>query len=257
MTRRERLENKLEKRAEWADKAKARSASASKRAYSIMDGIPLGQPILVGHHSERHARRDAERIDNAIRAANDNRELASHHAEKAAGLADQLDRTIFSDDNDAHGCLEERIATREADAARMVAVNKAWRQSKGDVAKFAALAGIPEARAQVFADGIAKAYSWEKQPYPTYTLSNLRSRIRADKERMAIIAAQQKRAAQAEANGGVVIEGTEGSKYVRVTFAEKPERSIIDALKSAGFTWHGGSWQGERANLPQLPTGQL
>lgn len=29
---------------------------------SIADGIPMGQPILVGHHSERHARRDAEKI---------------------------------------------------------------------------------------------------------------------------------------------------------------------------------------------------
>ena len=36
---------------------------------AITDNIPLGQPILVGHHSEHRARRDAERIENRMRTA--------------------------------------------------------------------------------------------------------------------------------------------------------------------------------------------
>ena len=40
------------------------------------------------------------------------------------------------------------------------------------------------------------------------------------------------------------------SEYVRVTFAEKPARTTLDALKAAGFTWGGGSWVGARAKLP-------
>jgi hypothetical protein len=35
----------------------------------IYDHIPLGQPIIVGHHSERRARRDAERIEDGMRKA--------------------------------------------------------------------------------------------------------------------------------------------------------------------------------------------
>ncbi len=31
--------------------------------------IPPGQPILVGHHSERRARRDAQRIENGMKRA--------------------------------------------------------------------------------------------------------------------------------------------------------------------------------------------
>src|SRR5690606_1472040 len=42
----------------------------------------------------------------------------------------------------------------------------------------------------------------------------------------------------------------EGGDWVRVTFAEKPERSVLSALKAAGFRWRGGSWIGERAKLP-------
>lgn len=71
-----------------ADNATARAASASSRAHAIMDGIPFGQPILVGHHSERHARRDAERIDNAIRSTvEESRKAAYYQAKAAASLA--------------------------------------------------------------------------------------------------------------------------------------------------------------------------
>ena len=35
----------------------------------ICDHIPLGQPIIVGHHSERRARRDADRIQNGMTKA--------------------------------------------------------------------------------------------------------------------------------------------------------------------------------------------
>ncbi len=51
----------------------ARRAQDAERAQdavsAIADNIPLGQPILVGHHSERHARKDAERIENGMRKA--------------------------------------------------------------------------------------------------------------------------------------------------------------------------------------------
>ena len=45
-------------------------ANRAREAVSaIADNIPLGQPILVGHHSESHARKDAERIENGMRKA--------------------------------------------------------------------------------------------------------------------------------------------------------------------------------------------
>lgn len=50
-----------------AGKHEAKSEAAHKRFETISSGIPLGQPILVGHHSEAHARRDVARIQSAIR----------------------------------------------------------------------------------------------------------------------------------------------------------------------------------------------
>ncbi|MFO0561172.1 MAG: DUF3560 domain-containing protein [Polyangiales bacterium] len=55
--RAERLEERAEK--------KASAASAKHAAVrGIADMIPFGQPILVGHHSEKRARKDADRIFN-------------------------------------------------------------------------------------------------------------------------------------------------------------------------------------------------
>jgi uncharacterized protein YidB (DUF937 family) len=53
---------------------------------------------------------------------------------------------------------------------------------------------------------------------------------------------------RAEASGGVVVEGKD---WVTVTFAEKPDRDILDSLKAAGFRWAKGSWRGRRENLPE------
>lgn len=122
-TRRERLETKLERREEWAGKASAASQAYSAAAQRILDVIPPGQPILVGHHSEHHHRRDLARIDSAMGHAVERYQMSNHHASKADGLARQLDRSIFSDDADAIEALEERIRGLEAKRDAMKAAN--------------------------------------------------------------------------------------------------------------------------------------
>lgn len=76
--RAERFSGYKEKRA--ADAARARAS-----VDAITSGIPLGQPILVGHHSERHARKDAERIENGMRKAVTMWETAEYWQQRAAG----------------------------------------------------------------------------------------------------------------------------------------------------------------------------
>lgn len=67
---------------------KAAQADAHARAAAaISDLIPMGQPILVGHHSERRHRRDLERIDRHTSASIDLDRQASR-AEHAAGTAE-------------------------------------------------------------------------------------------------------------------------------------------------------------------------
>lgn len=90
--RAERAEARAERFGQYADNAASRSEAASKRGHQIADGIPLGQPVLVGHHSERRARRDRERIDSATRTSIDAGNRAAYWAgrEKAAAGFEQF-----------------------------------------------------------------------------------------------------------------------------------------------------------------------
>ncbi|UPT99358.1 DUF3560 domain-containing protein [Bradyrhizobium barranii subsp. apii] len=67
------LVNRAEQRADrfedYSEKRMADAERARKAVAEIADNIPFGQPILVGHHSEKHARRDKEKIDAGMRKA--------------------------------------------------------------------------------------------------------------------------------------------------------------------------------------------
>jgi protein-L-isoaspartate O-methyltransferase len=76
--RAERFEDYSDSRAQDAEQARAAVAR-------IADGIPMGQPILVGHHSERHARKDAEKIENGMRRAVKMWETSQYWKDRAAG----------------------------------------------------------------------------------------------------------------------------------------------------------------------------
>ena len=83
------LEERAARRAERFEGYKgkrAADAEQARRAVSaIADGIPLGQPVLVGHHSERHARRDADKIENGMRKAVKMWETSQYWKDRAAG----------------------------------------------------------------------------------------------------------------------------------------------------------------------------
>lgn len=245
MTRREYLERKLEKRAEWAASREAKSTAAFNRFRSIGDGIPMGQPILVGHHSEKHHRRAIERMDSALRQASESSQMADLHRSKAAGLEAQLEGSIFSDDPDAVEALEARIAELEATRAKMKASNAGFR--KGDEA-WAKVLGITVEQAAARRRTVMEGLSWHRQPHPAYELSNLGGNIGRLRKRLVDVKARAERMEKAEAVG-VLIEGT--GDYIRVTFPEKPSREILTALREAGFRWGGGSWTGRRDALPE------
>ena len=83
------LEERAAQRAErfegYKDKRAVDAEQARKSVSAIADGIPLGQPILVGHHSERHARKDAEKIENGMRRAVKMWETSQYWRDRAAG----------------------------------------------------------------------------------------------------------------------------------------------------------------------------
>ncbi|EAO1993072.1 DUF3560 domain-containing protein [Salmonella enterica] len=53
----------------YSEKRAGESEQTLAQVDALVSVIPSGQPILVGHHSERRARRDAQRIENGMKRA--------------------------------------------------------------------------------------------------------------------------------------------------------------------------------------------
>jgi len=83
---------RAEDRAERFDGYRANRAADAESARQGVDRIgehiPFGQPILVGHHSERHARRDCERMDNGMRRSVQMWETSQYWEQRAARAID-------------------------------------------------------------------------------------------------------------------------------------------------------------------------
>ncbi|KKN73239.1 hypothetical protein LCGC14_0402240 [marine sediment metagenome] len=83
-----------------------------------VSGIPFGQPIRVGHHSEGRHRNAIKRANNAMRRGIEAQSKAGHYAAKAANVGKG---GISSDDPEAVVKLREKLAKLEARQERMKA----------------------------------------------------------------------------------------------------------------------------------------
>lgn len=81
--RAERAEARADRFAGYAENAAGQSQAAEAGARSIQKYIPFGQPVLVGHHSQRRHERDLERIDRGLRRSVEEDRKADHWAQRA------------------------------------------------------------------------------------------------------------------------------------------------------------------------------
>jgi len=85
-TREERAEARQARFDQYSENALRRGDQLHDRVEELAGGIEFGQPILVGHHSEKKARKDAERIENGIRQTVAEYEKANYWEDRAASV---------------------------------------------------------------------------------------------------------------------------------------------------------------------------
>lgn len=82
----ERAADRAERFEGYSDKREAEAHRAREHVQQISQRFEFGQPILVGHHSERKARKDAERIQNGMRKAINLWDTANYWERRAKGV---------------------------------------------------------------------------------------------------------------------------------------------------------------------------
>ncbi|MGR3755321.1 DUF3560 domain-containing protein [Edwardsiella anguillarum] len=84
----DRQAQRAERFSDYSDKRAGESEQVLAQVDALASAIPFGQPILVGHHSERRARRDAKKIEDGMKRAVMLFERAEYWEERArASLA--------------------------------------------------------------------------------------------------------------------------------------------------------------------------
>lgn len=210
-----------------ADRASTASTAAYNRASKIGSSIPFGQPILVGHHSERGHRADIGRIDSAMRASISASEKADHYAQKAASVGAG---GISSDDSDAIPKLTAKLASLERLQESMKAKNKLIK--KNDRAGLAAL-GLTEGQIT----DLFKPDFCGRIGFPAYAITNNGATIRATKERIEKLEKSATRHDEEIIGNGYICRLDTADNRVCFEFPGKPSEAIRDILKAHAFKW--------------------
>lgn len=201
----ERQEAKRQRLEARAKRIREEAARKSERGWRELQAIPFGQPILVGHHSEKADRsyrsRAIGKIDKSVELHNVARELEERAERIGTG-------GISSDDPDALQKLEAKLLQTQETHALMIERNR-------------------EARA-----------IGQPRPYAAYQLSNSNGNIASIKKRIASL--QNARNAtprdSVAGNGWRFAESIEENRYM-FTFDAIPSEQIRQLLRSRAFKW--------------------
>jgi hypothetical protein len=225
-------EEKQERRRERLERAagRARDEAAARfdRAHQLTDGIPFGQPILVGHHSEKHHRNALRKADNAGRAGVAAMERAREYDARAEAVGTG---GISSDDPDAIEKLDDKRTGLEKERDLMKAANAFYK-------KHGTLEGW-DGPAELRASGESyMRHSWDKNhPFPTFALSNIGARIRQAAKRAERIEKIATIPASVEEINGVRVAVDPNDNRVSLTFGMKLPRDDYKKVRSHGFVW--------------------
>ncbi|MBU1080932.1 MAG: DUF3560 domain-containing protein [Spirochaetes bacterium] len=119
-TMRESRENRAERLAERAAKVQREANASFNRGHEMASIIPLGQPILIGHYSERRDRSYRARIDTQYRRSAELSNYASDLERRSRAAA--TNDTIYADALDPVAEIDAKLAAlrakREAIKAR-------------------------------------------------------------------------------------------------------------------------------------------
>ncbi|ACH83540.1 DUF3560 domain-containing protein [Acidithiobacillus sp. 'AMD consortium'] len=239
-------EQKIEARKErylaLSEKTRARAKARMEQARRMADAIPFGQPILVGHHSEKRDRKFRERIHQNFGKGFDLLEKAAYYERRAKGVNDYA---ISADDPDAVKKLRERVENLKSSQERMKAANAAIRkhQKDGPEAQQAALEHLgfqPDRAKAILTPDVMGTVG-----FASYSLSNNNANIRRLEERIQILEkAQALEDRETPYAWGTVRENREINR-IQFRFEDKPDEEVRNLMKSSGFRWapSEGAWQ--------------
>ena len=239
-------EARIERYRERAERAQVQGERLAESGRDMLRQIPFGQPIHVGHYSEKADRnyraRACGRVDKGI-AEQQRAKYWDRRAESA-----EKNKAISSDDPDAAEKLQAKIADAEQLQAAMVAANKIVRQTPKNEP-------TPEKIAAIVALGLRESTAEKcfvadfcgRFGFPGYATQNNGANIKRMKDRLAGLAkrADTETTETEHVGAGCRIVHNADENRVQLIFPAKPPENVRAILKRYGFRWcrTNGAWQ--------------
>jgi len=211
-----------------AQRREALAESSEAAAKEISDGIPMGQPILVGHYSEKGDRRRRGRMhrlyERAHEAGKEAEELRRRaHAVGTAGIS--------ADDPQATEKLDQKASDLEARRETMKRANAYWREHK-------TLNGFDELDPKEKTEALrTMLLTGADVPFPGYALRNIGARIRQAKARAEEIARRDETEPRELAGRGFRVYEDRDDNRLLIEFEERQPPETCRMLHQAGFRW--------------------
>ena len=226
---------------------RAEERYTSQRA--ISSHIPLGQPILVGHHSESRHRADIKRMDNHMRAMSGHLKKAEYYKRKAETM--RTNKAIFIEDPHALERLEDRLTALETLRSAYKAFNKAWKHEGLEVAINGWSGNKDSMRAELVryntrynpTTNQRETHDWGKLPH--YMISNVSAGVVRYKKQLEAV---KNLVAVDDQDFFTSDNFTVSKKDMKliVTFKDKPSKELCTLLKRSpyAFKWTPsvGAW---------------
>lgn len=197
-------------------------------------GIPFGQPILVGHHSEGKHRRAIERAHKKMDKSVEEGKKADLYERRAESAKEST--AISSDDPQAVVKLKKKIAELEQAHEKMKAANKVVRSKKlDDKAKIEKL--VEQGFKETFAEDLLNPPHYRSKGFPSYSITNNSAKIRNAKKRLKQMQVQDAvPTSEVKFDGGRIVDSVEENR-LQIFFDEIPSKEVRTSLKRNGFKW--------------------
>ena len=163
---------------EKAEKFEQQSSQLAHESSKMVEAIPMGQPLLVDHHSYKSDKNYRDRAWGKMEKSVEAGQKADYYRSKAE--AAEKNTAISSDDPEAVTKLKEKLQQRQDLQSHMKKVNAYYRKN-GTMKGFE---GISDEKAAQIDESVKNDYSWITAPYAPYELSNNNAEINRLKKRI-------------------------------------------------------------------------
>ena len=245
----EKREKRIERFEKLSEKAERQSIQASKQSHKMTENIPMGQPILVGHHSEKRHRNLLNKSWNKLGESVKLSEKSEYYKDKAESAKNNS--AISSDDPNALEKLQQKLTVLVKLQEKMKAINKVCRSKKlSEIEIFEKLKTNFQLDDTSINNLLNPRQAYLGKGFASYSLTNNNAKINQVKKRIKRLEALEKLETKTYDFGNVQLKLNAEDNRIELYFPDKPSFEFRKLLKRNGFRWspQKGAWQKQISN---------